>query len=348
MPATQPTERALGAAAASSFSCTGLCDRAQCGHDQWIIMRTFHCDHCRQLSSSRTSGASAAATPSRTCPTSASSARSTRRTTALVVAAAAGRRAHATACARTTPSTTSATGPSPADDPQPAVPVVPADPRHPGPAPPGPPGGLVPARGGQAPAGLHPARARPAARATRSTTRARAGVRVPGRPRRPDAPGADRPRRRGHHHQHRRGRRRRARAAAGSRCTSPTARCSATSATRVGHYYWDRLVARQRRASTAFRETVRRRARGLRRGARGATTSNGPPADWQQRFVSAYASAHPWEDWAETWAHYLHMVDTLETAAGVRPVAAAAPAPTSRRSRPIPDPRRRPGSRSTS
>jgi hypothetical protein len=36
--------------------------------------------------------------------------------------------------------------------------------------------------------------------------------------------------------------------------------------------------------------------------------------------VSAYASAHPWEDWAETWAHYLHVVDTLETASacGVR------------------------------
>jgi hypothetical protein len=32
--------------------------------------------------------------------------------------------------------------------------------------------------------------------------------------------------------------------------------------------------------------------------------------------VSAYASAHPWEDWAETWAHYLHIMDTTETAAG--------------------------------
>jgi hypothetical protein len=30
--------------------------------------------------------------------------------------------------------------------------------------------------------------------------------------------------------------------------------------------------------------------------------------------VSAYATSHPWEDWAETWAHYLHMVDLLETA----------------------------------
>src|SRR6185295_14920711 len=40
----------------------------------------------------------------------------------------------------------------------------------------------------------------------------------------------------------------------------------------------------------------------------------GPPADWNTRFVSAYASMHPWEDWAETWAHVLHMVDTIETA----------------------------------
>ncbi|HEX5093975.1 MAG TPA: putative zinc-binding metallopeptidase, partial [Burkholderiales bacterium] len=40
----------------------------------------------------------------------------------------------------------------------------------------------------------------------------------------------------------------------------------------------------------------------------------GPPPDWSQRCVSAYASTHPWEDWAETWAHYLHMVDTLDTA----------------------------------
>ncbi len=30
--------------------------------------------------------------------------------------------------------------------------------------------------------------------------------------------------------------------------------------------------------------------------------------------MSSYASAHPWEDWAESWAHYLHIVDTLETA----------------------------------
>ncbi len=40
----------------------------------------------------------------------------------------------------------------------------------------------------------------------------------------------------------------------------------------------------------------------------------GAAADWQANFISAYASSHPWEDWAENWAHYLHMVDVTETA----------------------------------
>ena len=44
---------------------------------------------------------------------------------------------------------------------------------------------------------------------------------------------------------------------------------------------------------------------------------NGAPAGWQEKFISSYATAHPWEDWAETWAHYLHMTDALETAAAV-------------------------------
>ncbi len=36
--------------------------------------------------------------------------------------------------------------------------------------------------------------------------------------------------------------------------------------------------------------------------------------DWSGRYVSQYATMHPWEDWAETFAHYLHIVDGLETA----------------------------------
>jgi hypothetical protein len=48
--------------------------------------------------------------------------------------------------------------------------------------------------------------------------------------------------------------------------------------------------------------------------------ASGAPAGWEQSFVSAYATMHPWEDWAETFAHYLHVRDTLQTAAayGVR------------------------------
>ena len=42
--------------------------------------------------------------------------------------------------------------------------------------------------------------------------------------------------------------------------------------------------------------------------------AEGPPDDWTERFVSAYATMHPWKDWAETFAHYLHIRDTLQSA----------------------------------
>jgi hypothetical protein len=67
----------------------------------------------------------------------------------------------------------------------------------------------------------------------------------------------------------------------------------------------------------------------------------GPPADWQSRFVSAYAATHPWEDWAETWAHYLHIIDVLETAWAFRlRVAAGAGNGPGMRSQPDFDPYR--------
>src|SRR6185295_3673721 len=63
--------------------------------------------------------------------------------------------------------------------------------------------------------------------------------------------------------------------------------------------------------------------------------NEGPPADWQQRFISAYASAHPWEDWADTCAHVLLVTDAVQTAAtwGLRldgTPAQARPRPSSR------------------
>jgi hypothetical protein len=39
----------------------------------------------------------------------------------------------------------------------------------------------------------------------------------------------------------------------------------------------------------------------------------GVPPNWEERYISAYASTHPWEDFAETFAHYLHIIDTLAT-----------------------------------
>jgi hypothetical protein len=80
----------------------------------------------------------------------------------------------------------------------------------------------------------------------------------------------------------------------------------------IGHYYWQRLIPGTGREAP-FRELFGDErvdyAAALRR-----HYDAGAPADWQDRHVSAYASAHPWEDWAETWAHYLHMLDALDTA----------------------------------
>jgi hypothetical protein len=80
----------------------------------------------------------------------------------------------------------------------------------------------------------------------------------------------------------------------------------------IGHYYWDVLI-RDTRELTPFRNLFGDPSKDydteLRR-----HYQQGPPPDWQTGFVSTYATMHPWEDWAETWAHYLHIVDTLGTA----------------------------------
>jgi hypothetical protein len=79
-----------------------------------------------------------------------------------------------------------------------------------------------------------------------------------------------------------------------------------------GHYYWGRLVEEGPQAG-AFRALFGDE-RASYEEARKRHYKEGPPDRWWDRFVSAYASMHPWEDWAETWAHYLHIVDGLETA----------------------------------
>ena len=80
----------------------------------------------------------------------------------------------------------------------------------------------------------------------------------------------------------------------------------------VGHYYWDRLVRDEGRLAECravfgddeadYNEALKRHY------------AEGAPAGWQNSFVSTYATTHAWEDFAETWAHYLHIIDSLETA----------------------------------
>lgn len=82
----------------------------------------------------------------------------------------------------------------------------------------------------------------------------------------------------------------------------------------IGHYYWDRLIA-----GTPWHEKYRELFGDERQDYAAALRRNyeqGPPPDWADRHISSYASVHPWEDWAECWAHYLHVVDSLDTALG--------------------------------
>lgn len=78
-----------------------------------------------------------------------------------------------------------------------------------------------------------------------------------------------------------------------------------------GHYYWDRLLKGSPQLSDyreLFGDEQQDYAQAVER------HYKNPKQNWADEYVSAYATMHPWEDWAETWAHYLHMVDTLDTA----------------------------------
>jgi hypothetical protein len=93
-----------------------------------------------------------------------------------------------------------------------------------------------------------------------------------------------------------------------------------------GHYYWNTLIAASpwlERFRELFGDERADYGYALKR-----YYDQGPSPDWTSHNVSAYASAHPWEDWAETWSHFLQMADLLETAAGfgmsLRPRHAAA------------------------
>lgn len=86
----------------------------------------------------------------------------------------------------------------------------------------------------------------------------------------------------------------------------------------IGHHYWDILVrdtARHDAFRQLFGDEQHYYEESLQR-----YYERAAPTDWQQSHISAYATSHPWEDFAETFAHYLHLVDTTEMAAafGIR------------------------------
>lgn len=81
----------------------------------------------------------------------------------------------------------------------------------------------------------------------------------------------------------------------------------------IGHYYWDLLIQPNPPLLADFRRLFGNEQINYSE-ALNAYYQAGAPENWQQNFISPYASSHAWEDWAETWAHYLHIMDIVETA----------------------------------
>ena len=80
----------------------------------------------------------------------------------------------------------------------------------------------------------------------------------------------------------------------------------------IGHFYWDQLI-KNTATHASFKQLFGDESLDY-RSTLDAYYQNGPRSDWQDDCISPYASAHPLEDWAETWAHYMLMMETLETA----------------------------------
>ncbi len=83
----------------------------------------------------------------------------------------------------------------------------------------------------------------------------------------------------------------------------------------IAHYFWDRFFQDQPDDDpllAGFREVFGDEREDYAVALQRHYTA-GPVATAPGTFITTYASAHPWEDWAETWAHYMHMIDGIET-----------------------------------
>ncbi|MDT0642853.1 putative zinc-binding metallopeptidase [Zunongwangia sp. F363] len=81
----------------------------------------------------------------------------------------------------------------------------------------------------------------------------------------------------------------------------------------IGHFYWEALILPHPENLSQFRDIFGDESKDYAESLQ-EYYRNGPAENWRESFITKYASSHPWEDWAETWAHYLHIMDTLETA----------------------------------
>jgi hypothetical protein len=82
----------------------------------------------------------------------------------------------------------------------------------------------------------------------------------------------------------------------------------------IGHYYFYRLVQPSQEAVAQFTELFGDPDADY-QAALDRHYRDGAPPGWEEQYVSSYATMHPAEDWAETFAHYLHIRDALDTAA---------------------------------
>ncbi len=91
----------------------------------------------------------------------------------------------------------------------------------------------------------------------------------------------------------------------------------------IGHYYWALLAQGDllEESRALFGDD-----RDSYSDAREHYYENGAPKAWRSSFISQYATMHPWEDFAETFAHYLHICDTIETASAYGLATVGSPA----------------------
>ncbi|MDX1400752.1 MAG: putative zinc-binding metallopeptidase [Kiloniellales bacterium] len=82
----------------------------------------------------------------------------------------------------------------------------------------------------------------------------------------------------------------------------------------IGHYYWDLLVSGNAKIEARFISLFGDHRNPTYGEALERYYAEGPAPDWETSYISAYATMHPWEDWAETFAFYLDIVDVIETA----------------------------------